>query len=40
MKRILDLNQGKIEVENRDYGGCAVTVQLPVDEYMEDKENE
>lgn len=40
VKRILDLNQGKIEVENRDYGGCAVTVQLPVDKYMEDKENE
>ena len=38
--QILVLNQGKIEVENRDYEGCAVTVQLPVDEYMEDKENE
>lgn len=30
VKRILDLNQGTIAAENRDYGGCAFTVTLPV----------
>lgn len=30
VKRILDLNQGTIMAENRDYGGCEVTVTLPV----------
>lgn len=29
VKRILDLNDGKIEVENRDYGGCEFIVTLP-----------
>lgn len=32
VKRILDLNQGTIQAENRDYGGCAFTVTLPVHE--------
>lgn len=30
VKRILDLSQGTITAENRDYGGCAFTVTLPV----------
>lgn len=32
VKRILDLNQGMIAAENRDYGGCEFTVTLPVNE--------
>lgn len=32
VKRILDLNQGTIMAENRDYGGCVFTVTLPVSE--------
>ena len=32
VKRILDLNQGSIRAENRDYGGSAFTVTLPVNE--------